>query len=264
MKTRILTSIAIILVVLIPIIYGGWLLEGLGLFILICSTYEWFHALPNYQRWGIWVWALVDLLILALPCSFVYGPQLNIPCLPFALISLGVVLVWSLPVFFESFSQNNCFAVMTFMVIMAIAFLCMQKLVFGDHRYLWTLCLATYCSDTGAYLVGRSFGKHKMSPRISPKKTWEGFFGGWAAGFLVSFLASFFWKSGINWTVNLLLCIFAPIAAELGDLCFSTFKRTYDLKDFSQLLPGHGGILDRIDSLLMNFILFGILISVLS
>lgn len=263
MKTRVLTSIGIILVVLFPVILGGWWLEALGLFIMISSTYEWLHALPNYQKWGKWVWILVDFWILALPCSFFYGSQIGLPHLPFAIICIGVILFWSLPVFFESFSESNCFAVISFMVIMGLAFLCMQELVFVEHRYLWTLCFATYGSDSGAYLVGRFLGKHKMNPRISPKKTWEGFFGGWACGFVISFIASFCWKNGLNPTINLLLCIFAPVAAELGDLCFSTFKRTYDLKDFSKLLPGHGGILDRVDSLLMNFILFGILISVL-
>lgn len=263
MKTRVITSIAIVAIVLIPVILGGWYLEALGIAIVLCATYEWLHALPNYSKWGIALMVFLDLWIFSLPLTFYYGPQWSIPSLPFGFIALGFVIVWSLPIFLESFQENECFAVITYMVMMGIAFLCMQSLVFVEHRYLWTLCLATYGSDTGAYFFGRFFGKHKMIPRISPKKTWEGFFGGWLSGFLLSFLVSLFWLNGLNPTINLVICLLAPVAAELGDLCFSTFKRTYDLKDFSQLLPGHGGVLDRVDSLLMNFILFGILISLL-
>ncbi len=263
MKTRIFTSIAIVAVVLLPVALGGWYLEALGIAIVLTATYEWLHALPNFSKWGYSLMVVIDLWIFALPLSFYYGNQSGLFNLPFALIALGFVLIWSLPIFFQSFDEEDCFAVITYMVLMGIAFLCMQSLVFIEHRYLWTLCLATYGSDTGAYFFGRFLGKHKMIERISPKKTWEGFFGGWLSGFLLSFVLSLFWVKSLNPTINFIICLLAPIAAELGDLCFSTFKRHYHLKDFSQLLPGHGGVLDRVDSLLMNFILFGILIALI-
>lgn len=258
MKTRILTSILIVLVVLFPIAYGGWWLEALGVAIVACGTYEWLHALPNYSKWGMGVQIFVTAFLLGLPWVWIQFPNLV-----FAYIALAVVIIWSLPIFFDSFQEQDCFAVLSFLLIIGLCFLCMQILIFEEHRYLWTLCFATYGSDTGAYFSGRFLGKHKMIERISPKKTWEGFFGGWLAGFLLSWGLSFFYGAGLNPALNLLICIFAPVFAELGDLCFSTFKRTYQIKDFSQLLPGHGGILDRVDSLLMNFLLFGILYSIL-
>lgn len=69
--------------------------------------------------------------------------------------------------------------------------------------------------------------------------------------------------STLDPTINLAICALAPVFAELGDLCFSAFKRAHEVKDFSDLLPGHGGILDRIDSLLMNILLFGIIFTIL-
>lgn len=258
MKTRILTSLLIIAVVLFPVLAGGLWLEALGVLLVLAGSYEWLHCLPNFKKWGIPVLILVVAWIFALPFAYVYGTNWV-----FALVALGMTIIWCLPVFCASFDESSCFAVMSYMVIMGIAFLCMQALCFGQHRYLWTLCLATYGSDTGAYFSGRFLGKHKMIERISPKKTWEGFFGGWLAGFLLSWLISFFYAGELNPVINFLICLLAPVAAELGDLCFSTFKRTYRKKDFSSILPGHGGILDRVDSLLMNFILFGILIAVL-
>ena len=249
MKTRILTAIGIIAVVLYPVLAGGWALEALGVFIVCAGAYEWLHALDNYDKWGIGVTLLEIVLVLMIPVVKAYYPQAL-----FAWIALGMVSLWILPIFIQSFSEKSCFAAVTFFAIFGICFLCMQDLIMGDQQYLWTLCLATYGSDSGAYFCGRFFGKHKMIERISPKKTWEGFFGGWIVGMILS------------WSISLLymaICILAPVFAELGDLCFSTFKREYKLKDFSNLLPGHGGVLDRVDSLLMNIILFGILSSIL-
>lgn len=258
MKTRIITAIFIIAAVLFPVVYGSWALEALAIFIVCAGAYEWLHALDNFKTWGIGVMILEVVLVLLTPVINNYCPQYL-----FAWVALGIVAIWVLPIFVKSFSETNTFAALTFFAIFGICFLFMQELILKEHRYLWTLCFATYGSDTGAYFFGRFFGKHKMIERISPKKTWEGFFGGWLVGMVLSCLLSYFYADGLNFTLNIAVCILAPVFAELGDLCFSSFKREFGLKDFSNLLPGHGGVLDRVDSLLMNFILFGILATVL-
>lgn len=256
MKTRVITAIGIIAAVLFPVLYGSWPLEILGILIVSAGSYEWLHCLPNYKKWkgpfvsillALWIIGSYDAF-LRLGSNFLLG-----------YVAPAAVLIWVLPVFSKSFDESSCFATLSFMILFLLAFLCMQIFVFSEHRYLWTLVLATYGSDTGAYFAGRFFGKHKMIERVSPKKTWEGFFGGWICGFLLSWLMSFLYAAPLNPAINFLICLLAPVFAELGDLCFSVFKRHYAKKDFSSLLPGHGGILDRVDSLLMNFILFGIL-----
>ena len=115
-------------------------------------------------------------------------------------------------------------------------------------------------NDIGAYFVGILFGKHKMNPRISPKKTWEGFVGGIVISTLFSTLFALimalvhrpilprFDLNQIYWVV--LVSIVMPLAGDIGDFVFSAIKRNEGIKDFSNLLPGHGGILDRIDSML--------------
>lgn len=252
MKTRILTSILIILVVLYPVAFGGVALQLLGAFLVIAGSYEWSRNLSGYKTWGIPLTCLLIAWLLGL--GFVPAVYLMPYCIA------GLIVFWSMPVFVPSFTLEDSMKILAFMAIMGLAYLSMQK-IYLQHHYLWTLCFATYGSDTGAYFAGRFFGKHKMIERISPKKTWEGFFGGWAAGFLLSFGLSFLYGRSLNPTLNLLLCILAPVFAELGDLCFSAYKRGCGLKDFSNLLPGHGGVLDRVDSLLMNFLLFGMLVS---
>ncbi|MDD2398637.1 MAG: phosphatidate cytidylyltransferase [Bacilli bacterium] len=120
--------------------------------------------------------------------------------------------------------------------------------------------LGVTTTDVGAYFIGVLFGKHKMNSRISPKKTWEGFFGGIIASFIISFtfgyLIAFFKMPMLTfltvdkWYWILLLSILIPIIATLGDFVFSAIKRHFEIKDFGTLFPGHGGVLDRIDSLL--------------
>ena len=112
-----------------------------------------------------------------------------------------------------------------------------------------TFILVTIASDIGGYVAGVLFGKHPMAPVISPKKSWEGFAGsvvfclaaGWA---LVVYLLDG------DWWVGLLLGLIAVVMATLGDLCESVIKRDLGIKDMSQVIPGHGGLMDRLDSLL--------------
>lgn len=120
--------------------------------------------------------------------------------------------------------------------------------------------LGTIMCDIGAYFTGVLFGKHKVNPRISPNKTWEGFYGGIAISFIVSAAFALIVAAvGLpiipnldlnHWYWIVIISLVMPIFANLGDFAFSAIKRGYGIKDFSNLLPGHGGILDRIDSIL--------------
>src|SRR5947199_7813792 len=107
-------------------------------------------------------------------------------------------------------------------------------------------------SDTGAYYVGRAFGRHKLAPKISPGKTWEGVAGGLIAGLLMATLAHywFFRELPLKWT--LVLASVMVVLGIVGDLTESALKRSAGAKDAANILPGHGGVLDRLDSLLFN------------
>jgi len=111
------------------------------------------------------------------------------------------------------------------------------------------LFILIWCSDTFAYLCGKAFGKHPFFPAISPKKTWEGFFG----GLILTTIAAYFialWF-GLNPIYNIAIGIITVVFGSIGDLIESMLKRQYNIKDSGNMLPGHGGFLDRFDALLI-------------
>ena len=131
--------------------------------------------------------------------------------------------------------------------------------------YVILLLCFSAIADTGAYFTGVLFGKHKMAPVISPKKTWEGFVGGMVFACLAVFLVSIFYKNVLNMENNTLLYVLiTPIFVSLGvlgDLAASLIKRQCGIKDYGKLIPGHGGIMDRFDSNLMIAPIFYLLIN---
>jgi phosphatidate cytidylyltransferase len=123
--------------------------------------------------------------------------------------------------------------------------------------WLITTVTAVWLADTGAYSIGRRFGRHKMAPRLSPKKTWEGYAGGVLGGALSSGVLSVFWhigagtQSALTWQTGALLGALIGALSPLGDLGVSMLKRQIGVKDSGHLIAGHGGALDRIDSWLI-------------
>jgi phosphatidate cytidylyltransferase len=125
-------------------------------------------------------------------------------------------------------------------------------LMLGEDRgalAIVTFVLVTVASDIGGYAVGVVAGRHPMAPVISPKKSWEGFAGSALSCVLVGWLTVDFLLDG-RWWVGVLLGLIAVVMATLGDLCESVIKRDLGIKDMSQIIPGHGGLMDRLDSIL--------------
>jgi phosphatidate cytidylyltransferase len=122
------------------------------------------------------------------------------------------------------------------------------------NGFNWTILflLIVWSGDTGAYFVGRKYGKKKLYPLISPKKTLEGAGGGLAAGFVITLLYKLIFFRAMSWGGVLITPIFVGIAAQVGDFCESFLKRAYDKKDSGHILPGHGGFLDRFDGIVFS------------
>jgi CDP-diglyceride synthetase len=118
----------------------------------------------------------------------------------------------------------------------------------GGQAWMLLVLLGTAACDSGAYFVGSLFGRHKLIPHISPGKTWEGLVGGVAGAVLAALLLSGLLK--IGWEAAILLGVILCVAAVTGDLCESFIKRACGVKDSGNIIPGHGGVLDRVDSIL--------------
>lgn len=133
----------------------------------------------------------------------------------------------------------------------------------GVGRVL-SFLIVVVCSDTGGYAAGVLLGKHPMAPSISPKKSWEGLAGSLLAGLLAGWLSVWLLLDG-QWWYGLLLGLAVVASATLGDLVESLVKRDLGIKDMGTLLPGHGGVMDRLDSLLpsapLSWIMLGLLLS---
>lgn len=146
---------------------------------------------------------------------------------------------------------------------------------FQSATLLLFVALSTSLADAGAYFVGIFFGRNKMNERISPKKTWEGFVGGLLISSIIcSAIGVILAACGCpmmekvfdlnHWFNIVALSLIIPVVSTLGDFVFSSIKRFYDIKDYGKLIPGHGGILDRIDSLIFAAITTAIYVNIAS
>jgi len=180
-------------------------------------------------------------------------------------LALGLLVALTVAFVFAAFAETSAsstaaLAITTFGVLWIVGGLAHLVLIretavdaMGDHRgrlAIFTVLIAVFATDTAAYVVGRLVGRRKLIPRLSPGKTWEGFLGGAVAGVFATWVANY--KEGYldNWEAVVLgLAIVA--AATVGDLFESMIKRDVGVKDTGTLLGGHGGVLDRIDSLLL-------------
>ena len=149
-------------------------------------------------------------------------------------------------------------------VMIALPIAMMSALMFFDKYLLLTVFVLIWVNDSGAYCVGvlsskMPGGNHKMFPRVSPKKSWEGLFGGFlfaiAASILIAHLGWYDWliqHSSVNmYVIAIVFAIVVAVSGTLGDLMESLLKRTIGVKDSGRFLPGHGGVLDRFDSILL-------------
>jgi phosphatidate cytidylyltransferase len=134
--------------------------------------------------------------------------------------------------------------------------------VYGAH-YLYFLFAVIFLGDTGAFFIGKPFGKHKMTPVASPNKSWEGSAGGIMFACLGAWAAREILFPGLPLGKALLVAVLVHAAAQASDPMESLFKRAVGVKDSSNLLPGHGGFFDRIDSLILAAPLFYYLVRIL-
>ena len=139
----------------------------------------------------------------------------------------------------------------TFLGILYIPFLMFHIVYLNNTKYIWLIFIIAFGADTFAYVAGNLFGKTKLCPKISPNKTVEGFIGGIIGSTVLSIIYSIYFGLTPIWKL-ILLAIVCSTIAQLGDLVASRIKRLCGIKDYGFIMPGHGGVLDRFDSIIFT------------
>ena len=168
-----------------------------------------------------------------------------LPPAGFAIVTLVVCMLaaweWGQLSGFTSTTQRVWLAVLCGLLL--------ALMLYSGAVWLLYVMILVWGADSGAYMFGKMFGKHKLAPKVSPGKTWQGFFGGLLTAAVISWAYGMWAHLDVTPTVLLICSVVAALASVLGDLTESMFKREAGIKDSGHLIPGHGGILDRIDSL---------------
>jgi len=204
-----------------------------------------------YRVGGVLIpdWLLVASVPITIALSWFGKISLLAVAMAFITTNVMVILMFLNPADFVKRSTAAVFA------IFYIPFLGGFLVLLAHHEdaiaRILTLVVLTSCNDTFAYLSGVLFGKHPLAPHISPKKTWEGLIGSVVATTIGASLV-FHFALHRHWWLGALIGLMAVATATCGDLIESAMKRDLHLKDMSNFLPGHGGILDRLDSILFT------------
>lgn len=251
MKQRIITGLLIIAVVLPTFLYGGWPFNLVVFFFIAFGLYEVYAVKKN--QWPIWIYVLLIGLVLLLANANLENLYLGSLALIMGLFLLTVLFDWITPM--------DISYLFTLLILLSGALRSVLYTVSYGRIELVYVLFVTYLTDSGAYFTGYLFGKHKLNERISPKKTIEGAIGGWLVASILGIGYSWLWVRVIPFNIMVLSSLILPLVSQLGDLAFSALKRYFGIKDFGTLFPAHGGVLDRIDSLLFSLMTFYIILT---
>jgi len=266
MKTRAITGVLFVIVLVASVLLGPWVFSVFFLIIGLLSLDEFYRItnadvinntdIKDISNIGIKVnrWAGIALgaaLFICLILIHLKDATISVflYCIPFITLAFWLELFRKQPNPFSSIAftfLGVIYAVLPFMFFFQLGFL------EGDYNFQYPLgfLIMLWASDTGAYLAGRTFGKTKLFERHSPKKTWEGSFGGLIISGLAAFILSRFFP-GIETWQWLISSVIIVVFGTYGDLTESMLKRSYHIKDSGNIMPGHGGFLDRFDGLLL-------------
>ncbi len=249
LKQRVITALVVAPIVLALIFLAPQWLFGLAMFAMaLAGAWEWAGFTGQTTHAArltlVALFAAVAIAGLLLQRSLPYPVALQAYCLlalAWWLLSLVWIAVWR-----AEFSRPVKVLCGLLTLLPSLAAVVAIRAV--SPWYLLMLLLLTVSADVGAYFAGRALGKHKLAPLVSPGKTWEGVWGGMALTAVVALIEDH-WLATVSAGLYIVLVLLVVILSIVGDLSESLFKRQAGLKDSGTLFPGHGGVLDRVDSL---------------
>lgn len=256
MKVRVISAIVMI-AILIPIIYfGGYVYAGAAGILSILAYKEILDLKKSHNKIPV----VVKILGLLSLCYLVLG-NIKGNALLYKQMVLPLIAVLLPTIFYKKdhYKSEDALYLLGSIYLIGLFFNALITIRSINIYILIYLISITVFADTFAYAIGCLIGKHKMCPKISPKKSWEGAIAGLIGGVAIALIVYSNLIAPLTVRV-ILVTIILNITGQIGDLFYSKIKRENDIKDFSNIIPGHGGILDRLDSLCFVVFMYVLLI----
>ncbi len=252
LKVRLISSIIGLPLIFAILFYKGSLLYIFALLLSLVGLYEYFKAMQVKKIEPIkWYGYSMTLIYYSIILKDSNGS------LSIGIITLSLIALISVEIFYQKHNiVEIAISIFGFLYI-SVLFSCLVQI--GSHKYgnilIWLPFITAWVSDTSAYFVGVNFGKRKLCPHISPKKTIEGSIGGVVGSMAFTTLFGYIINSQ-GYTISIIhfiiIGVICGVVSQIGDLSASYIKRFAGIKDFGTIIPGHGGILDRFDSVLFT------------
>ena len=262
--TKRLISAIIALIIGIPIILNGGLVYNLFITLLsLIGLYEFLKVKQSKKAIPLAIAILSFLVLFSLILTNITNYDLILK-IDYRVI-IGLFLAFLIPIVLyhdnKKYSINDAFYFIGSIFFLGISFSLMIMIRDYSLKLTIYLLLIATMTDTFAYITGLLIGKHKLLESISPKKTIEGMIGGTILGVFIPVVYYNTVTSDVSIFYLILMTFFLSIVGQLGDIVFSAIKRYYGVKDFSNIMPGHGGVLDRLDSIIFVLLSFMFFIS---
>lgn len=250
-KTRLISGIVLVITLIATVGFGGYLLLFVLAVLSLIGLNELYKVVDVGGSLGVvGYFAAIEYYVLILIEKTEYMMPLTI---------LFLVVVMGAYVFtFPSFRAEQVMTVFFgfFYVAVMLSYVYQTRVLPDGNVIVWLIFLSSWGCDTCAYCVGVLIGKHKMAPKLSPKKSVEGGIGGIAGaallGVIFAFAMNHFAGTSANPLHYAVICGVGGAISQVGDLAASAIKRNHDIKDYGKLIPGHGGVLDRFDSVIFT------------
>lgn len=251
-KTRLLSGIVLVIILIATVGYGGNILFGLLAVISLIGMSELYKVVEVQDKilgFAGYLAAIAYYVLLYLGQTQ-YVTMLTI----LFLVLVMAVYVFSFPTYRAEQVMTTFFGL--FYVAVMLSYVFQTRELPGGGVTVWLIFLSSWGCDTCAYCVGMLIGKHKMAPKLSPKKSVEGGVGGVLGaallGALYALAVNNWGDAGVNVLHYAVICGVGGMISQVGDLAASAIKRNHEIKDYGKLIPGHGGILDRFDSVIFT------------
>lgn len=257
--TRTISAVVLVIVALVTLLTGGYLLAGVLLFLSLVAFRELMQACKlTGKAKGITVPEVIGYAgIIVYYLFMVFSEERE-----FLFLTMIMILVAFMFLYVLTFPKYHAEQIMSFFFCVAygpimLSFIYLvRSLPYGEYT-VWMIFISSWICDTCAYIVGMLFGRHKLAPVLSPKKSIEGAIGGVVGSAVVGALYGYFFverviaDQNVTWAFVLISAVGAVIS-QVGDLAASAIKRNHEVKDYGKMIPGHGGVMDRFDSVIFT------------